>query len=143
LPGFKAEGVVEPLDYDFRPYVKAHGVIPEPTDAQIAAFLRGVKEIFKKAQADLPTDVDTDDPVAVLKAIDDLDPGAQIEALTKMAEVYAELCSGTPSAREIADLPMRVRTIFFTWLRDEVMSPEAATGGGPQPVTQLRSARAG
>jgi hypothetical protein len=143
MAGFKAEGVVEPLEYDFNPYVKAKGVIPEPTDAQIAAFMRGIKEVFQEAQKDLPGALDMDDPVAVLAAIDNLDPGAQVEAMTKMAEVYAKLCSDTPTQEEITGLPMRVRTIFFTWLRDEVMSPEAAPGDGNAQVTNLRTARAG
>jgi hypothetical protein len=143
LAGFVAEGVVEPLAYDFKPYVKAEGVIPEPTDTQIAEFLRGIKAVFKDAQKDIPDDIDTDDPVAVLKAIDDLDPGAQVEAMQKMAEVYAALCSGTPTAKQISDLPMRVRSVFFNWLQGEVMAPEAATGAGNAQVTPLRGARAG
>ena len=143
MAGFVAEGVVEPLAWDFNPYVKANGVIPEPTDTQIAAFLRETKDIFQKAQADIPADLDLDDPVAVLKAIDDLDPGAQVEAMKQMAEVYSNLCSGTPTAKQIAELPMRVRSVFFNWLQSEVMSPEAATGGGQAQVTPLRSARAG
>lgn len=143
MPGFVAEGVVEALDYDFRPYSKAHGTIPEPTDAQIAEFLRGIKKVFKEAEKDLPDNLDMDDPVALLKAIDDLDPAVQVKAMADMTGVYAELCSGTPSAGQITELPMRVRSIFFNWLQSEVMAPEAATGGGPAQVKPLRTARAG
>jgi hypothetical protein len=40
-------------------------------------------------------------------------------------------------------LPMRIRTIFYRWLQEEVMSPEAVSGGGNAQVTTLRSAAAG
>lgn len=36
---FTAENDVEPLDYDFRPYVDAHGRVPEPTQDAMGAFL--------------------------------------------------------------------------------------------------------
>jgi hypothetical protein len=143
VAGFKAEGVVEALDYDLRPYVQAHGTIPEPTDRQIAAFMAGVKATFKEAQKDLPDGIDLEDPVSMLGALDDLDPDVQINAMNKLSGVYAELCSNTPTGEQISQLPMRIRTIFFNWLQQEVMAPEAVTGGGNAQVTNLRGARAG
>lgn len=143
MAGFVAQGVVEPLDYDFNPYVNTKGTIPEPTDTQIAEFLRGIKTVIKDTQKDLPDKVNLDDPVAVLAAIDDLDPAAQVEAMNKMAEVYSALCSNTPTSGQLMKLPMRVRQIFFAWLQGEVLAPEAATGGGPAQVTHLHGARAG
>lgn len=38
--GFKATDYVEPLDYDFRPMHDYHGTITEPSDDDIAKFLR-------------------------------------------------------------------------------------------------------
>jgi hypothetical protein len=143
LPGFVADGVVEALDWDFKPYVKASGTIPEPTDKQIAAFLTGLKTVFKEAEKDLPKDLDLEDPGVLLGAIDNLDPEVQITAMGKIAAVYAALCSDTPTEEQISQLPMRVRTIFFNWLQQEVMAPEAATGGGNAQVKKLRAARAG
>lgn len=143
MAGFKAEGVVEALDFDLRPFVQAHGTIPEPTDRQIAAFMAGVKDTFQAAQKDLPEGVDLEDPVSMLGALDDLDPEIQIRAMNKLNEVYAELCSDTPTAEQIGQLPMRIRTVFFNWLQQEVMAPEAVTGGGNAQVTNLRGARAG
>jgi hypothetical protein len=143
MAGFKAEGVVEALDYDLKPYVNASGTIPEPTDDQIAAFLTGMKAVFKEAEQDLPQDLDVDDPGQLLGAIDSLDPEVQIRAMNKMSGVYAALCSDTPTADQISQLPLRVRTIFFNWLQNEVMNPEAVTGGGTAQVSTLRTARAG
>lgn len=141
MPAFRAEGVVEALDWDFAPYVNARGTIPEPTDRQIAEFLTGVKKVVKDAEADVPADVT--DPAAVLSALDELDPDKTIEAAGKMCAVYSGLCSGTPTAEQIQALPMRVRTIFFTWLQDEVMNPEAAGPGGNGQVRTLPVGRAG
>lgn len=143
MPGFVAQGVVEALDFDFNPYVKAKGTIPEPTDNQIAHFLREIKAIFSEARSGLPEDIDPADASSVLAAIDNLDLEAQIASLGKMAQAYAELCSDTPSAAQIMALPMRVRAIFFAWLQEQVMAPEAVTGGGQAQVTPLRGARAG
>lgn len=140
MPGFAAENVVEPLDWDFAPYVSARGTIPEPTDKQIAEFLTGMKALVKEIQADIP-DMEATDPAVIFQAMEDLDPAKTIEAVGKMCTVYAALCSGTPSAEQIQALPMRVRTIFFSWLQAEVMSPEAVSPGGNGQVRSLPIAR--
>lgn len=140
MAGFKAEGVVEALDWDFAPYVAARGTIPEPTDTQIAEFLTGIKAVVKEVQADIP-DMEATDPAALLQAMEDLDPAKTIEAVGKMCGVYAALCSGTPTAEQIQALPMRIRTIFFTWLQAEVMSPEVVSPGGNGQVRSLPTAR--
>ena len=141
MPGFVADGVVEALDYDFNPYVPASGTIPEPTDKQVAGFLSGIKAIVSAMESEVPSDIDPADTAAVLAAIDDLDPEKTIEQMSKMCKVYSDLCSGTPTEQQIADLPMRVRSIFFVWLQTEVMSPEAATPVGNGQVRKLPTAR--
>jgi hypothetical protein len=143
MPGFVAQGVVEALDYDFRPYVEAHGTIKEPTDRQIAEFLEGVKEVIKSVQSGMPQDVDGDDPVALLRAMNDLDVEQVPQLMEKMAAVYAALCSGHPTAKQIAALPMRIRQVFFNWLQSEVLSPEVVTGGGKAQVRALPTVAAG
>ena len=143
MAGFVAQGVVEALDYDFNPYLDVKGTIPEPTDTQIETFLLAMKELYVTAQKDQPDLGDLTSQADILEAIDKVDPTTQIKLLGKMAAIYSELCSKTPTAKQISELPVRVRTIFFAWLQGEVMSPEAATGAGNAQVTNLRSARAG
>lgn len=143
MAGFTAQGVVEALDYDFNPYVKAAGTIPEPTDRQIADFLTDMKTVFKEVKDDLPQGIDLDDSNSVMSALDDLDPEVNIKLSGRMSEVYSKLCSNKPTAKQILDLPPRIRQIFFAWVQSEVMSPEAATGAGNAQVTHLRSGRAG
>ena len=143
MAGFKAQGVVEALDYDFSPYVKVSGTIPEPTDRQIADFLGGLKALLKEVEADLPQDADLNDPGTLLAAMDNLDTEITIKVTGKMCVIYGKLCSGTPTERQIQDLPPRIRQVFFAWLQTEVMSPEAVTGAGNAQVTPLRTGRAG
>lgn len=143
MAGFKAESVVEALDYDFNPYVQVSGTIPEPTDRQIADFLGDMKNVFKEVEKDLPQGIDLDDMGSIMAAMDDLDTEVTIKITGQMCVLYAKLCSGTPSEQQIKDLPPRIRQIFFNWLQQEVMAPEAVTGGGQQAATPLRSVRAG
>lgn len=143
MAGFDAGHVVNPLDYDFRPFEKAKGVIKEPTDDQITEFLSGMKKVFDDVKGDLPEGAVPDDPVAMLAAMDGLEPDIIKKALGQMSQVYAELCSGKPSAAEIQALPLRIRSKFFEWLAGEVMSPEAVPGAGTRPVSTLPHAAAG
>lgn len=143
MTGFNAATVVSPLDWDFHPYVKAKGRIKEPTDDQIAAFLNGLKELTEKVKHTLPTGVDTSDPAEVMTAIDSLDAASVVEMHKEFAGLFAALCSGNPSRELLLEMPMRVRTVFYGWLQQEVMSPEVESGAGTAPVTTLRPAAAG
>jgi hypothetical protein len=148
MTGFNAGTVVEPLDYDFRTKDNPnaiHGVVREPTDRQIADYMAGVKAVVKKLKADLPKEVtsggDDIDMAALFMAVDDLDPEVVITFHEDMAGIFATLCSGQPSREDILGLPIRIRVMFYAWIQREVMSPEAAPGGGSN-VTKL-PARAG
>lgn len=147
MAGFDAATVVEPLDYTFEPHVKGvKGTIREPNDRQIADFLTGVKEIVKTLQAKLPegfqASQDTD-ITSLMAAVDDLDPEVIVEFHAKMASLFAMLCSGEPSRENILKLPIRIRTVFYGWLQQEVMNPEAAPGAGSAQVVTLPRSAAG
>ena len=138
MAGFDAGSVVEPLSYTFRPHVEAAGTIREPDDKQIAAFLTGLKEIGAEFRDKIPEDVDTGNPAEILAAIEDLDTSVVLQVNAKLAGLYADLCSGAPSRSQVLALPPRIRTIFFSWLQQEVLSPEAVPGGGStQQPTRL------
>jgi hypothetical protein len=142
--GFNAATVVEPLDYDFRtketPNAK-YGTIPEPTDRLIADYMSGIKELVRKLKGTLPDGLSTEnaDPLELMSAVEDLDPEVVVEFHADMAGLFSALCSGDPTKDEILALPIRIRTVFYGWLQQEVMSPEAAPGGGTN-VTTLRAA---
>ena len=144
MPAFDAGTVVEALDFTFEPFVKGcNGTIREPSDALIAGFLQGIKDVVKSIEKEIPGGVPGDDPAALLQAADDLDPEAVVSLMARMATEYAKLCSGFPSADQILGLPMRRRQAFFMWLQSEVMTPEAGPGAGKAQVTMLPRAAAG
>lgn len=144
MPGFNAATVVEPLDWDFEPFVKgAKGTIKEPTDDQIAQFLTDVKAVTAKFRDMVPDGIDGDDPAELLAAINDLDPQIVKVANGEIAGVFAALCSNKPSKTVILQVPPRIRNMFFVWLQQEVMSPEAVPGGGSAQAVTLQPAAAG
>lgn len=148
MAGFSAESVVEPLDYDFRtkdnPDAR-HGTVREPTDKQIAAYLSGVKKLVREFRGKLPDEMiaGSTDIAAMLSAVEDLDEDLTLRFNDGMADLFAGLCSGEPSRDDILGLPPRIRAVFFNWLQREVMSPEAAPGGGRTQAKTLRSVAAG
>jgi hypothetical protein len=141
---FDAATVVEPLDWTFEPFVPgAKGVITEPTDEQISKYLNDFKAMGAEIRDKVPDAPDGTNPADLMAALDDLDLDGVAELTAKMAGIVAGLCSGSPSADTILALPPRRRTMFYGWLQQEVMSPEAAPGGGRAQVRTLRSAAAG
>jgi hypothetical protein len=136
MPGFNAGTVVEPLDWTFEPFVPgATGTVKEPNDDQIAQFLTDVKAFTAKFSDMVPDDVDGDDPAQLIAALNDLDPQIVKTVNGEAAEIFAALCSGEPSAETILQVPPRIRNMFYGWLQQEVMSPEAAPGGGAQQAS--------
>lgn len=148
MPGFNAATVVEPLDYDFRtndnPGGKV-GVIREPGDEQIAAYLAGVKQLLKDFRGQLPDDLisGTADMGAIMAATEELDEELTVKFQRSLAGIVAALCSDDPSEEDIMLVPPRIRAVFFNWIQREVMSPEAVPGGGNAQVRTLRPAAAG
>jgi hypothetical protein len=170
LAGFDAASVVEPLDYAFdsckgnhegscwrgsetepRPakctvFVPGcHGVVAEPDDRQIARYMAGLKKLAKDYEGRLPDSVVTGDPDAakLTEAAAELDPEVVVELHGDVATLFAALCSNEPSREDILKVPPRIRAFFYQWLAGEVMSPEAASGGGNAQVKTLRSVAAG
>jgi hypothetical protein len=157
LAKFNAATVVEALEWTFEPMLKAKGVIAEPTDDQIVKFLTDVKALVARLQekarqraaggaAEPGTDLAVPagrDPADLVDAIEELDPSVVGEFHQELAGIFAELCSGDPGKETLLKLPMRIRVVFYGWLREQVMNPEAAPGGGNAQVTTLRSAAAG
>ena len=144
MSGFDAGALVEPLDYDFKPFCpEITGTIPEPSDKQIETFLAKIKTIMEGARKEITTDLPDDDPDAFLEALTSLDPKMVIGTIRNMARAYADLCSHHPSFEDLMKVPMRVRILFFRWVQQEIFSPEVKTGAGTAVVTPLSRAVAG
>lgn len=146
MAGFDAAHVVEPLDYTLRPHVDKAGTIREPTDRQIADYLAGYQRMLKEYREQLPDTLvagGSPDISAVLDAAAELDPEIVLKLNADVAALVAALCSGDPSKDDILGLPPRIRGMFLAWVQKEVMSPEAAPGGGSSQARTLRSVAAG
>jgi hypothetical protein len=146
MPSFDAGAVVESLDWDFtKAGVKAKGTVPEPSDKAIGKFLDDLKKVYEDAQKSGLTPDLTDElgPDQMLDALANLTGDAFVGFMAKIAGLFAELCSNTPSTEQLLGLPMRVRVKFYAWIQNEVVNPEAETGAGNAVVRSLPSGRAG
>lgn len=127
---FNAADAVEPLDYDFAPYVEKAGVIPEPTTAKLNRFRATMLQIQKDIQAKVPGFT----PQADLSKIDLT--GVDIKVFEEQSESIRRevvaLCDGSGiTATDLKKLPDRVFAAFTTWLTNEVnpKAPAAGTNG--------------
>jgi hypothetical protein len=146
MPKFNAGAVSEPLEYDFSEAgVPARGVIKEPKDKAIAEYLADLQRAMSNLNKaiSLPEGTDTSNPVAVMEALDRLSPDDFVKTIDEIAKAAAKLCGGQPTLIEIRALPLRVRREFFAWLQQEVVNPEAGSGGGQAVIHSLPSAAAG
>ena len=147
MPQFDAETIVEPITIKLEPYVKGFGwtAVDEPSDKQIGKFLKGLKEVMSDAQKAMGTSegIDPSDVDQTLKALDSLEPEKFVEFAERMADLHADLCSGTPSKTQLLAVPLRRRMLLFNWLQGEVLNPEAASGAGNGQVRVLPSRAAG
>lgn len=127
MPSFDAGAVVEPLAWDFTAFKAGKGVIPEPSDERIAAFMKAMMAVAQQeGTAELKALADAgDDEEKMLAAIAAL-PEDVMSGSKAMIAPYAGLCGGSPTKEQIAKLPPRVRFAFFTWLAGE-LRPEASS----------------
>lgn len=125
---FNAANAVEPLDYNFSPFVEAKGTVPEPTDEQVADFYANLGNQLENALGKERTEgVDLTDPQQVGKLFMSLtadDHRSMYEALLKL---HAAVCSNQPTEDDLRALPFRLRQSFYgmlqEWLRPEASRP--------------------
>jgi len=131
MGSFNASSVVEPLDYNFTKYGAGKGVIKEPTDEQLFEFTKAsivLARSIRKLAPDLEDDASEEE---VLEAWEDVNSSAQVaETARREAEIFADLCSGKPSADDLMKLPRRLRAAFYRWINGEVVNPEDAADDG-------------
>lgn len=147
---FNAGEVVESLDWTFKPFVDAHGKIREPSDQAISDFLEDMKRLYSgaakmdaKATAVMKALGPDADPEKVAEAVEALPTQSLLSVMADMSEAYSKLCGGHPTKTQILKLPLRARVAFFAWLQNEVVNPEAVSGGGTAQVIALPAAAGG
>jgi hypothetical protein len=119
MAGFNASKAVDKMEWDFRPYVDAKGVIPEPTDEQLARFQKEQARLGAQALEDSELSAEE-----YLKKQAEIDEEVLLKNVRETAELFAAICSNTPSVEEIMKLPMRQRSAFYGWVR-ESLTPKA------------------
>ena len=125
---FVLDEELDKLTYDFRPYVEAHGVIPEPSSAQIKSLQSAMRAALKPALEAMGVATETADASALMAALAepskaDLKAAEAAEAAIILA--ISETCSGTPTPLELRKLPYRGQQAFIGWLSGVLLSPEA------------------
>jgi hypothetical protein len=115
--GFNAAKAVEPLDYDFEPFVtgaEAKGTVPEPSQQAMAGYRKAVLTVINEYK-----DVSDADPTELDgEALDKVtERGEELEK--RMDELTARLCKNTPSQETLAKLPWRHKVLFSKWLQEE------------------------
>jgi hypothetical protein len=119
---FVAETAVQPLDYNFRPYLQANGTTPEPSDKEIRRFQLRIAASAKKAMGDRK--IDTTDPNAVVHFVLHMSEDDYGLVNDEMIEATAELTKGFPSLEQISALPGRIQRAYILSLQEDLTNPE-------------------
>lgn len=125
---FNAADALEPLEYDFQPYVAAKGTVPEPTDEQVADFYGNMgKQLEVALGAERVAGVDLTDPMQVGRLFMSLTVEDHRRMYDANLDLHSAVCGGQPSRDELAALPFRLRQAFYGmvqgWLRPEASKP--------------------
>lgn len=125
------------LRYDFKKFGGIQGMIPDPSDEMIEAYMRGMRDVAREYQNG-DVDVDSLSAEEVQELMND-DSNLRIqEAQIRLAELTAELCGGSPNKEQLLALPFRVRQGFLRWLQTKLIDPESnAAGTTPSRVTRI------
>ncbi len=128
--GFTASEQVEPLTYDFRPYLDMAGTAPEPTGEQISAYRKSLVAAFDAIGLD-----SFDLSNLGMAEVGGLIEKSESLELDLLAASEA-LCSFAPGT--LTPLPYRIRQAFAGWVMGVFFSPEDST-----PVTRPSQAWTG
>ena len=118
--GFTAADAVEELAWDFRPYLDAHGVTPEPTDEQIRRMNRGMRDAVTKATG---IALDDDDQAGLLKAFNALSD-KQLAAIEEAnIDAIVHVTGDSPSRDTLVACPLRIRRLYMRSLIKDLNDP--------------------
>lgn len=120
MTGFDASTAVDPLDYNFNPYVDFSGTIPEPSEAAIDQYRDELMALFHTLGLD--PEVIKSGRIPLERMDELLKKGADVQKAT-VASVSR--LTGIP-ADKIDALPFRVKARFMGWITGSFTSGEAA-----------------
>lgn len=118
---FKAEDAVEPLNWDFRPYVDAHGTTPEPSDGQVEAMNKALRDATVAVTGE---DFDPDDRKVMARIFGKL-TDVQLKAMaTANLDAIILVTGDCPSRKQIDGLPFRFKQLYMKSLVRDINDPE-------------------
>lgn len=125
---------VEALDYDFtgfarnsgRGHCTGKGTIPEPTQPRLEAYAEGLRQLFGLDEEDA-----VEEALETQEAKEEAPEMRSEERQDRLLELTAALCQGSPSKKELAELPPRIRNAFMKWVYKELADPEVLSGVTP------------
>lgn len=126
---FKAENAVEALDWDFRPYVKAHGTTPEPTDDQVQKMNKALRLATIAVTGE---DFDPENRAEMARVFGKL-TDEQLSAMESAnLDAIEIVTNGCPSREQINGLPFRHKRLYIKSLVKDLNDPEgSATATNP------------
>lgn len=134
MPSFDSDTVTLPeaVTFDFTGFgVDAAGSIPEPSEKQIRDFFRTIKSIYDGDDSDV---AEFDNPLAYIDIIDKTSEEEFAAMKTRVLDAVAALCSNTPTAEQMGQLPSYVAGKFFTYVFQAFTNPEGRTAASkPSP----------
>jgi|SRR5215472_11983435 len=131
MAGFNASSAVEPLDYDFNPFVDSKGTVPEPSAEQINDYRRAIMSIFQEMVPEgmdaEPTDNGTRSTTEMVRRVTEFLGTDRTEMQEKILHTLADVCSNTPSFDELSALPYRHQQAFAGWISGVFLLPSLPT----------------
>jgi hypothetical protein len=134
MPKFNATWMPEVLEWDFTGFPgfeqTEKGVIPEPSGAQLRAFLRGMNSLKSD---DLP---DMNHPTQWIDLLAREDAEELVDASNeRVGQLVGKLCSDCPSQEQFNRLPDVAKTLFLDYLIRNLLRPEARGAGSKESQT--------
>lgn len=117
------------LDYDFRPYVNASGVTPEPSEDMVYDFQFAVRDAAKMLDKEGFEDFDPNDQEQVMKFMNELTRDDMKKINSTIFSALSELTQGRPSYDDmmaLSEKAYRLGQAYMGSLMGDIMDPKSA-----------------
>ena len=127
MPKFDAGSIGGPIEYDFTAWGGSAGVVPEPSRRAVKKFMDDIQRGFKEIGLRDKDDPDTTTPDEVVDTMNNIEDDEVFQRTADMlTKAVAEVCDGSPSFDDLANLHYRPFMGFFGYLIGELMNPEVS-----------------
>jgi hypothetical protein len=116
------------LEYDFRPYVQASGITPEPSEDMVYDFQFAVRDAAKMLEKEGFEDFDPNDQEQVMKFMNELTRDDMKKINKTIFSALSELTQGRPSFDQMMELSQkayRLGQAYMGSLMGDIMDPKS------------------